>query len=406
MARAGGTTFSVPAKRYEYLDLLRGLAAIAVLVTHYRWFFATAPGDWTTSLSYTLPLAGALWPLYDYGHLAVQMFWVLSGFVFALNYPSRADFSLRRFGVARVARLYPLHMITLLLVAGLQYESAARYGVPQVVPHNDAGSFVAHLFLASNWFTMDASFNGPIWSVSVEVLIYLVFAIYVARAGLSARWAAALATSFFFIDRITDNPVAACGAHFFIGVLLVLAGKPLHQRFGAWVAPIALIVGTAFLGGMLVLPVLGLGGRENLILTYFVTPAAVMMVAAIDTAGARFPAGLRWIGQSTYAIYLCHMPMIIAAKIYAPGYFSNPVFLTQPVALACYVVAVLLVAYPVYRLVEVPAQIYLRRRMTSLQLDLGRETGVMGDRASYAALPSGDQVAPPTRRTSDANTGA
>ncbi|MFX5945263.1 hypothetical protein ABTE62_19415, partial [Acinetobacter baumannii] len=69
------------------------------------------------------PLYHQLAWFYDYGHVAVQYFWAVSGFVFAHVYladPTAHD----RFWLARVARLWPLHLLTLVLVALLQ----ATYG--------------------------------------------------------------------------------------------------------------------------------------------------------------------------------------------------------------------------------------------------------------------------------------
>ena len=70
--------------RFAYVDLIRGLSALIVLVCHYRWFFAQGVRDWRKDAP--LPLYDWLWPIYDHGGIAVQMFWILSGFVFTLAY--------------------------------------------------------------------------------------------------------------------------------------------------------------------------------------------------------------------------------------------------------------------------------------------------------------------------------
>ena len=127
------------------------------------------------ALADQFPFYGLLWPLYLFGNGAVQVFWVISGFVFAKVYagqrtPGR-DFALRRF-----ARLYPLHFVTLLIVALLQLAATALVGSNLIYQYNDPYHFALQLAFASNWgLESGFSFNGPIWSVSVEVLVYFLF---------------------------------------------------------------------------------------------------------------------------------------------------------------------------------------------------------------------------------------
>ena len=155
--------------RLGRLDLLRGLASLSVVLFHYAAFFVD-PGQAAVGVI-AQPWRAALWPFYDHGGLAVQFFWILSGIVFMRVYAPIADtvtatdFALRRF-----ARLYPLHLITLLLMAGFNGVNLAIFGQP-LLPTNDAYHFVLQLFLASDWgFEAGHSFNFPIWSVSMEIV--------------------------------------------------------------------------------------------------------------------------------------------------------------------------------------------------------------------------------------------
>ena len=67
-------TRHLQSQRYHYVDLLRGMAAIVVLISHYRWFYASSVGDWQNGIGQILPFYSALWPIYEYAHLAVPMF--------------------------------------------------------------------------------------------------------------------------------------------------------------------------------------------------------------------------------------------------------------------------------------------------------------------------------------------
>ena len=96
------------------LDALRGIAALGVVFWHYGAHF------------HAYPLAGLLHPFYNAGFLLVDFFFVLSGYVIARAYwrePRQWNFY--RNVWARVARLYPLHLLTLLATIML-VASAAR----------------------------------------------------------------------------------------------------------------------------------------------------------------------------------------------------------------------------------------------------------------------------------------
>ncbi len=75
--------------------------------------------------------------------------------------------------VLRFSRLYPLHLATLLLVALGQVLVSHFFGSWFIYGNNDITHFIGQLFFASAWF--ENSFNGPTWSVSVEIFLYILF---------------------------------------------------------------------------------------------------------------------------------------------------------------------------------------------------------------------------------------
>ena len=178
-------------KHLYLLDILRGLASLTVVVWHYQHFYYVAPDKFSEEFVRSgQPFYAFLKPLYENGHLAVQLFFVLSGFVFYFVYSDAVrnrSVSAYTFLVHRVSRLYPLYFVTLLYVAVLQYGAQAELGSFIVYAYNDVEHFILSLFLATGWGLADGfSFNAPTWSVSVEVLVYAVFFVVVFAIGKSA----------------------------------------------------------------------------------------------------------------------------------------------------------------------------------------------------------------------------
>ncbi|MGR4931091.1 acyltransferase family protein [Bradyrhizobium sp. CAR08] len=166
------------ARKLLGLEGLRFLATLAVLLWHYQHFALVAEPAVKLTRS-ELPFYRVLFPFYEAGEYGVWFFWCVSGFIFFWKYRTIiADRTVdgRSFFVNRLLRLYPLHIATLLLVAVLQPVYFAQHGVYFVYPNNDLPHFLAQLFMASDWLPpRSESFNGPIWSVSVEIMDYATF---------------------------------------------------------------------------------------------------------------------------------------------------------------------------------------------------------------------------------------
>jgi peptidoglycan/LPS O-acetylase OafA/YrhL len=105
------------------------------------------------------------------------IFFLISGFIFFWLYKNRvADGSLSviEFWVLRISHLYPLHVVTLLFVAHLQVMFHRQTGQYFIYGANNPIHFVKSLF----FFQLNgdgAAFNGPTWSVTVELVMYVLF---------------------------------------------------------------------------------------------------------------------------------------------------------------------------------------------------------------------------------------
>ncbi len=110
------------------------------------------------------------------GFIGVNFFFILSGFILTYNYQEKFRRGLvgkRKFWVARFARIYPLHLLTLLLSVPILCKkiwigNKIFWGI----------RFLAHLFLVQSFIPIKSvylNFNRPAWSISDEAFFYFVF---------------------------------------------------------------------------------------------------------------------------------------------------------------------------------------------------------------------------------------
>lgn len=105
------------------------------------------------------------------GPIAVGYFYVLSGFIMAIAYyqtetNQRDKFNKVKYWVARFARIYPVYLIALLIIAAAKFKSLGQ----------DWETLPLHLFLLQSWIPgYPITLNTPGWSLSVEAFFYLCF---------------------------------------------------------------------------------------------------------------------------------------------------------------------------------------------------------------------------------------
>ncbi len=190
--------------------------------------------------------------LIGHGYMWVEFFFALSGFILTYVYGARVlEFfrgrAYRDFLVARLSRLYPLHVTMLLFILFLMLilnGIAAATGTVSIYevqyhPIVTWQTFIANLFLVQAWNIFPyLSWNGASWFVSVEFLLCLLFPIYLALArggwfgaiGLIAAGIAGLAwlclTGKHGLDITFHNGIFRGMSAFAVGVgMCVLYGK-------------------------------------------------------------------------------------------------------------------------------------------------------------------------------------
>ncbi len=178
--------------RVASLTGLRGVAAVSVLLYH---------------IPHQPAFAQFAIPLFSRAYLAVDLFFILSGFVISYGYHDRVVKHLGRasymdFLFNRMARVWPLHLIVT-LVFGLRI--LLNVSGNQSIDLN-AANIISNLFMVQSWGWGTEPIAGNSWSVSTEVAAYLIYP-FIAILAFS-RWAWA--------------QVALC-----IGLLLLVASSGL-----------------------------------------------------------------------------------------------------------------------------------------------------------------------------------
>ena len=341
----------LPKRHFNALDLSRLVAAVAVLFWHYLHF--TFPhGGTRAPPNYTdyEPLHAVFALFYDRGYLAVEYFWTVSGFVFAHVYLANPR-ARQRFWIARIARLWPLHLLTLVVVALLQVAFRAHDGVDLSYGPNDTWHFVLNVFFVHYWGLRNMmTFNGPSWSLSVEILAYAAFWALLPllrRRPLSLSLAAMLAAAVpAWLD--PEWKVAECLAHFFCGT----AAYALVAR--AWHRP-GLILGGSL--GLLALAALD----WRLTLPYPQFPlwvvglfGIVVWIDRIDLAD-RLAFGKR-LGDASYGTYLWHFPIQLVMILVLDALPGGRTLSQHWAVLVVFLAAAVGAGFASHRWIERPAQ--------------------------------------------------
>lgn len=286
-------------ERYDVLQSCRGLLACVVVVYH------------MTALTHGYSLVRG-------AYTAVEFFFVLSGFVIAAAYGQkvRTAGGLGAYVVRRIGRLYPLHLVLLLVWLGIEV-AKLRSGQPAFQGPTSWGAFIQNLFLVQAFGPDSISWNYPAWSISVELWANLAAGCLLLAFGRFWRWgvAAALALLLGFwavvlnvsfgpgqgeIDILINDADYVFG--FFAGMLAHEAHLAL-KRWGLrwpWGFDLIAVAATVFMF------------RYAADFPYFAKPLAFCAVVLI-LAGERGPVAwvlkrgpLLRLGEISYSVYLTH----------------------------------------------------------------------------------------------------
>ena len=215
---------------FRGLEILRFILSFAVIIWHYQHFFYPYVSFANRVLFFEKqPFFKSLSLFYSEGLYAVHIFWFISGLIFYTVYNQRISEGKIKFNIYmlnRFSRLYPLHFLTLLLVAVLQYVYYKSNGNYFIYQENTLKTFFQNLLFMQSWGVNKFSYNGPTWSVSIEILVYIVFFV-LAAVGFLTKSRGLIMTFIFFavlkkweLVYITED-IVTCFYFFFAGSLFI-----------------------------------------------------------------------------------------------------------------------------------------------------------------------------------------
>lgn len=319
------------------------------------------------------------------GYLGVDLFFILSGFILSLNYgerfagQGREAPSLWQFLGARLARIYPVHLFTLLMLVPATLAMEHLGLIPDPVRFS-GWAFAENLLLIHGWHLNlyeRLTWNTPAWSISLEWLAYLFFpvlAVFMFRQRgrmrgygqlliLSALLPLAMWSSGRLFGFGTLDSFVRIGIEFVLGMLLYDFYLGARRPALGWGRLTGLAV-TAVLLGSLAFWFTGYDNFAYTLVIFF--PLIVLGLAHRghvigNLLGGRWPV---YLGLLSYSLYMTHNIWLMVAKalLNTQDFVQASVVVKVVVGLT-YFVPCLLIAAIAYHFVEEPARRFITRQM-------------------------------------------
>ncbi len=289
------------------LTSLRFVAAMAVVFFHFREHMGVNIDAYTQAMKT--------------GHLAVDFFFMLSGFIMAHVYGAAVadkSFSFLKYMKKRFARIYPVHIVTLCLfvILGLLFKLLGLE--PNISEKYDLAAIPSNLLMVHAWgFNDFNTFNTPSWSISAEWFAYLWFfplalAMYALRKVPLAAYALSVAIflGFYYITPdFTGKQITGLASDF--GILRIIPEFILGMTSYAVCKSYGLGARLAKVSAIICL--LGLAVFSHFALHDFIYIALFSLILILCTQSARYvQKGILstdvfvFLGKISYSLYMTH----------------------------------------------------------------------------------------------------
>ncbi len=379
-------TYFASKPRYEILDGLRGVAAMLVVAFHLFETYSPGPTQ----------------QIINHGYLAVDFFFVLSGFVIGYAYDDRWHGTRRmstwNFAKRRLVRLHPMLVCGTLIGAALFFFTDggdfARVGSTPL--------WMFALCLAMGCLMLPTppsldirgwgevnSFNGSSWSLMWEYVANILYALVIRRfpnwllavmVACSAVMTADLALNLDLTGLLQARSWAAYTViggwsltpdqlyigiarlfyPFFAGLLLSRMGRLVAVRGGFWwcSAIVVAVLAWPHIGGS---EPNAFDGAYQLAAILLVFPLVVLMGAGSSTTDQRSAALCKWLGEISYPLYITHYPWIYLHMTWAASHQNAPAHVHIMVAVSLFVVTIAM-AWATLRLWDEPVRAWLKKK--------------------------------------------
>lgn len=370
--------------RYEILDGLRGVAALLIVAYHLFETYSTGPAG----------------QIINHGYLAVDFFFVLSGFVIGYAYDDRWDrMSVWSFFKRRVIRLHPMVVYGCAFGALMFYFTGCQDQFP-LVDQTPWWMLILVFLWCCTIVPMPASWdirgwaetnplNGPVWSLQWEYLANILYALVIRRftklwltvcvvlfgvmtlllclnVDWLGVWENRTAEAFTVIGGWSLSPdQLLIGSTrllypFFAGLLLSRANRLIKVRGGFWLCSL-------LIAAVLVMPRVGgtgclwMNGVYEAVVILLLFPFVVSVGAGSRVTG-RSSAVCRFFGELSYPLYITHFPLVYLQKSWV--YYHPDASLSTHVAVAvCIYVMAVVNAWAAYKLYDLPVRAWLKNRL-------------------------------------------
>jgi peptidoglycan/LPS O-acetylase OafA/YrhL len=357
---------------YPILDGLRGVAAVSVVAFHLFEAHATSHLD----------------QLLNHGYLAVDFFFLLSGFVIGYAYDDRWQrLTISEFFKRCLVRLQPMVVLGMLLGAGAFYFQQCPLWphinqVPgwQVLVLMLIGFTLLPIppaFDIRGWQEMHP-LNGPGWSLFFEYIANILYALGVRKFSTKALTLFVVLAAGLLLQLALTSPTGdviggwsldATQLHigfarvlypFFAGLLLSRVAKPTPIKYAFWLSSLSIVAVLAMprIGGSAHLWQNGLYDALSILLLF---PLIVFLGASGDVKGALASRVCKFLGDISYPIYITHYPLIYIYTAWVQNH-KVPLAAAFPVGLLVLLLCIAL-AYAALKLYDEPLRRWLQRKL-------------------------------------------
>lgn len=363
-------------ERFHLLDALRGVAALVVLGYHFGEAFATSAFD----------------QFLNHGHLAVDFFFILSGFVIGYSYDSRfPKMKIGEFLKRRVIRLQPMVVFAAVLgVLSFLLQGSVRWDGSCVELWAVLLAFGMQLFLIPAYpgAVYDVrgnnemfSLNGPSWSLFFEYIANVFYAFFLRK--LSTKWLVGLVVA-AGVGLLSCSVFNLSGSHHlgvgwslmdygFIGGLMRVTfsfsmGLLLARNYRKWKVKMPFFLSVLVLLIVFSLPYIGneecqiFNGLYEAGCVLFVFPFVVKLAASGSNAEEKASKTVEFLGNISYPLYIIQYPVLYLFYFYCWSGDSVKSFSETWQIIAILYVLIVGMAFLVYKFYDAPVRKWLSGR--------------------------------------------